>query len=317
MASLVRKDVVLNRLLPIVQHIITDTSDHTRSSCAAVINHLASLLGKEDTVEHLLPMLLQLLRDESSDVRLNVIANLDAISSVIGVDLLSQSLLPAIVDLAEDSKWRVRFAIIEHIPHIATQLGCQFFNEKLNNLCMTWLGDDIYSIRRAATDNLSQLSKQFGEEWTKEHIIPRLDRMHQHTNYLQRMTSLYGLQVLFASLSSGTVEESVLPLVLSMASDPVPNVRLTVARTLQEMLQAHGREMKLGSVTGAITPALVSLCQDSDRDVRFYANKVTHISPCLLLTLYFFFPVGIRRGLVSDQWDSIDAECGEARWVER
>lgn len=274
-ASLVRKDIILGRLLPIINHIITDTSDHTRASCASVINHLSSLLGKEDTVENLLPMLLQLLRDESSDVRLNVIANLDAISSVIGVDLLSQSLLPAIVDLAEDSKWRVRFAIIEHIPHIANQLGCQFFNEKLNNLCMTWLGDDIYSIRRAATDNLSQLSKQFGEEWTSEHIIPRLDRMHLHTNYLQRMTSLYGLQVLFNSLSSQTIEETVLPLVLSMATDPVPNVRLTVARTIQEMIKIHGKDIRLSALTGAITPTLVKLCQDNDRDVRFYANKAS------------------------------------------
>jgi serine/threonine-protein phosphatase 2A regulatory subunit A len=300
-SSLVRKDVILARLLPIVQHIITDTSDHTRSSCASVINHLAPLLGKEDTVEYLLPMLLQLLRDESSDVRLNVIANLDAISSVIGVDLLSQSLLPAIVDLAEDSKWRVRFAIIEHIPHIATQLGCQFFNEKLNNLCMTWLGDDIYSIRRAATENLSQLSKQFGEEWTKEHLLPRLDRMHHHTNYLQRMTSLYGVQVLFPSLSSHTIEEGVLPLVLSMAADPVPNVRLTVARTLQEMLKIHGSEMKLGVITGGITPTLVKLCQDSDRDVRFYANKVSLRPPSLpLLLVTLTTTTGIGGGAVGD-----------------
>jgi serine/threonine-protein phosphatase 2A regulatory subunit A len=115
--------------------------------------------------------------------------------TVFSVELLSSSLLPAIVDLAEDNKWRVRFAIIEHIPHIATQLGSDYFNEKLCNLCMTWLGDDVYSIRKAATENLYKLSLHFGEEWTKEHILPRLDRMHLHTNYLQRMTSLYGLQV--------------------------------------------------------------------------------------------------------------------------
>ena len=68
MCALLRRDVMVTRVLPIVNHIVTDSSDHTRAACAAVINDLASLLGREGTVELLLPMLLQLLRDESSDV---------------------------------------------------------------------------------------------------------------------------------------------------------------------------------------------------------------------------------------------------------
>ena len=68
MCSRIRKDVMIDRVLPIVNQIVTDSSDHARAACAAVINDLASLLGRDGTVEQLLPMLLQLLRDESSDV---------------------------------------------------------------------------------------------------------------------------------------------------------------------------------------------------------------------------------------------------------
>ena len=213
---------------------------------------------------------------------------MDAINAVIGVELLSQSLLPAIVDLAEDSKWRVRHAIIEHIPRIAQQLGCTFFNEKLNNLCMTWLGDDVYSIRRAAANNLCKLAAQFGEEWTKEQIIPRIERMHTHTNYLQRMTALYGIQVLVTSLSQETVEDVIIPIIIHMASDSVPNVRLNVARTLEDIITNTATKFRGNFLQKCVSPTLALLAEDSDRDVRFYSTKVCSISPsivpCAVLT---------------------------------
>jgi len=133
-------------------------------------------------------------------------SNLDALNRVVGVDLLSQSLLPAIVDLAEDAKWRVRLAVIGHIPKLAQHLGGEFFSDKLNALCLTWLGDDVHAVRRAAAENLEMLADHFGEQWSCTQIVPRLESMHVHTNYLQRMTALYAVQVLARSLSRDTVE---------------------------------------------------------------------------------------------------------------
>lgn len=265
--TLLEKATVVNRILPIVQRLISDSSEHVRASVASVINELASVLGREDTVDLLLPLLLTLLRDETSEVRLNIIANLDALNRVIGVELLSQSLLPAIVDLAEDAKWRVRLAVIVHIPKLAEHLGGQFFSEKLNALCLTWLADDVHAVRKAAAENLQKLSMQFGEQWCRQQIVPRLERMHSHTNYSQRMTSLYGAQVLVICLSQGTLTSSILPFVLRMVSDAVPNVRFTVARTLQLMLKAS----KVASEE--VNEALGTLAVDADRDVRFFANK--------------------------------------------
>lgn len=196
------------------------------------------------------------------------------IHNVIGVDLLSQSLLPAIVDLAEDSKWRVRHAIIEHIPKLAEQLGCDYFNEKLSNLCMAWLGDEVYSIRRSAAANLYKLSAHFGEDWTMEYIFPRIEKMQTHANYLQRMTALYGIQVLVKSLSKSCVEKQVLPLVSKLADDKVPNVRLNVARTLLEAMTNSGHNYSSKLLSASVLPLLTRLSSDDDRDVRFYAVKV-------------------------------------------
>mmetsp|Transcript_16067 Transcript_16067/g.16197 ORF Transcript_16067/g.16197 Transcript_16067/m.16197 type:complete len:100 (+) Transcript_16067:14-313(+) len=91
--------------------------------------------------------------------------------------------------------------------------------------------------------------------------------MHSHTNYLQRMTALYGAQVLVTCLSRETLESSVLSFVLNMVGDAVPNVRFTVARTLQLMAKAANIS------SDEVNESLATLAADSDRDVRYFANK--------------------------------------------
>lgn len=305
--SFLRKGTIVSRVIPAVQRLVTDSSEHVRASLASVVNGLATSLGKEDTVERLLPILLLLLRDEVSEVRshpnkysssfyrlicstsispqvrLNIISNLDAMNSVVSVDLLSQSLLPAIVDLAEDGKWRVRLAIIELIPILAKHLGKEYFGDKLSALCMAWLDDGVHSIRRAATENLMQLTELFGEEWAVELIIPRIGRMQMHQNYLHRTTALYVLQVVVRCLSLTAINKKVLPIIILMAADPVPNIRFITAKTIQlvymrcQAIRASSSSLKASNASlytataEELSSVLSKLLQDPDRDVKFYA----------------------------------------------
>jgi len=269
--KLLNKDRIIGKILPITQRLVTDSSEFARASLASVINDLATLLGRDDTVTHLLPMLLLLLRDEMSDVRLSVISNLGAINHVIGIELLSQSLLPAIVDLSEDPKWRVRLAIIEHIPMLAEQLGKEFFSDRLSALCMTWLGDDVYTVRKAAAANLKRLVDLFGHKWSFEQILPRIERLQVHTNYLHRMTALYAVQALVRVLAGEHVEANLLPLVTALAADPVPNVRFTAAKSLAGLHNALAKSMSSSKTSiGALLNGLVT---DTDRDVRYFAKQ--------------------------------------------
>ena len=63
-----RKEVVVNQILPAASRLASDVSEHVRTSLASIINGIAAIVGKDASVEHLLPMLLLLLRDEASDV---------------------------------------------------------------------------------------------------------------------------------------------------------------------------------------------------------------------------------------------------------
>ncbi|KAF9117401.1 hypothetical protein BGW39_002217 [Mortierella sp. 14UC] len=273
-SELIDKDTILNYILPCVRDLVTDTSQHVRAALAMQISGLAPILGKEATTEHLLPLFLQLLKDEFPDVRLNIISKLETVNKVIGIELLSQSLLPAIVELAEDKQWRVRLAIIDYIPLLATQLGVEFFDEKLGALCMSWLGDSVFSIREAATVNLRKLTEVFGVDWAKQTIIPKVLAMGTHPNYLYRMTTIFAITAMAPAVTPEVIRDYILPTVTNLVSDPIPNIRFNVAKSIEALIPVLMQNPDTALlVDQQLKPALIKLSEDSDNDVRFFSQK--------------------------------------------
>ncbi|KAJ3057269.1 protein phosphatase 2, regulatory subunit A [Rhizophlyctis rosea] len=271
-AELIDQESVLREILPCVKDLVTDTSQHVRAALATQISGLAPNLGKDHTIEHLLPLFLQLLKDDAPEVRLNIISKLDRVNEVIGIELLSQSLLPAIVELAEDKQWRVRLAIIENIPLLASQLGVAFFDEKLGNLCMSWLGDCVFSIREAATVNLRKLTEVFGVDWAKQAILPKILEMGRHSNYLYRMTTVFALTGLAQAATPEVLKDLIIPTVVQLANDPIPNIRFNVAKSLEviaPLAKKSGADLDAVGVKGALN----KLNGDSDVDVRYFAAR--------------------------------------------
>ena len=269
-------------VIPALSSLANDQSEFVRKSLASEINNLAPTVGREGTIAELLPLLLLLLRDEVSDVRLGVMGNLKRLHEVIGVDLLAQSLLPAIVELAEDNKWRVRLAVIELVPMLAKQLGEDFFNQRLIGLSLSWLSDCVHQVRVAAASNICALTAQFGEDWFESHILAELKRLvgdHAHT---QRISAIHIIRFLAQTLSTQSFSTMLLPPLRTLAEDRVPNIRLTVAKSLTQICNAQlqvkegqrveGGMQELKEELKKIKGALVA---DSDRDVRFYANLTT------------------------------------------
>ncbi|KAJ3131992.1 hypothetical protein HK100_005820 [Physocladia obscura] len=272
-SAMIDKETVLREILPCIRDLVVDSSQHVRAALATEISGFAPILGKENTIEHLLPLFLQLLKDEASEVRLNIISKLDKVNDVIGIELLSQSLLPAIVELAEDKQWRVRLAIIENIPLLASQLGVKFFDEKLGALCMSWLGDCVFSIREAATTNLRKLTEVFGYDWAKQTIIPKVLAMGQHSNYLYRMTTIFAITTLAHVVNGEVLKDLIVPTVTSLATDPIPNIRFNVAKSMEELVPLLKKTGLSGLLGDPIKPSLLKLSEDKDTDVRFFANR--------------------------------------------
>mmetsp|Transcript_9695 Transcript_9695/g.16828 ORF Transcript_9695/g.16828 Transcript_9695/m.16828 type:complete len:582 (+) Transcript_9695:62-1807(+) len=261
-------DIVLTQMLQYISDLASDNSQHVRASLASVIMGVAPVLGSDKTIEKLVPLFLLLLKDEQAEVRLNIISKLDAANLDLGQ--LSSSLLPAIMELADDKQWRVRLAIIEHIPLLAQQLGVDYFDDKLLNLCMSWLGDTVFSIRDAATNTIKRLTEVFGVEWARQHIIPKVLKYQDNSNYLYRMTVFFAFTVLAPVVGQDVVVQDFLPVIIKLAKqDTVPNIRFNAAKCFQGIIPM----LDTSFVQKEVKPCLVQLLDDQDRDVKYYAQQ--------------------------------------------
>jgi len=138
---------------------------------------------------------------------------------------------------------------------------------------MTWLGDSVYSIREAATTNLKKLTEVFGVDWSQHNIIPKVLALYTHPNYLYRMTTLYAIAGLSTIVGSEVINNTMLPLVVRMAADPVPNIRFNVAKTLHSLIPL----LDTTAVQSKVKPTLSKLFDDSDKDVKFFASQALQL----------------------------------------
>ena len=59
--------------------------------------------------------------------------------------------------------------------------------------------------------------------------------MSKDPNYLHRMTTLFAVNVLVEVCSDDVIKNIMLPVVLELAKDPVPNVRFNVAKSITKL----------------------------------------------------------------------------------
>ena len=65
------------------------------------------------------------------------------------------------------------------------------------------------------------------------------------------------------------ISETMLPVALKMANDPVPNIRFNVAKALGTIIPLVDSQ----NVQQEIKPCLTNLQEDEDSDVKFFATQ--------------------------------------------
>lgn len=105
--------------------------------------------------------------------------------------------------------------------------------------------------------------------------MPKVFEFCSHPNYLYRGTTLLSVSALAPVVGPDVVDSTLLPLVLKLHEDVVPNIRFKVATTLGIL----AKYAEATVVQNRIRPALESLLNDSDKDVRYYANTAIRSLP--------------------------------------
>jgi len=267
-AHLISVEDSVTFLLPSVQKLSVDSSQSVRLAVAADAMMLAPILGKDATASHLLSILFQLLKDDIPDVRLRLISKLDQLTPVMGLGKLSESVIPAIIELGSNKSWRIRLSVIDCIPPLAQQLTLEYFSKYLCDLCFGWLTDNVYAVRTAAVVNITKLTTIFGNDFTMQHVLPKIKSLMQNRNYLHRITVLFYAQQIGGLVSDKTLNEEIIPFVHTLTSDPVANIRYSSALALDILHNKMEKSVKEKS--GQLVAKLVN---DNDPDVKIAANN--------------------------------------------
>eukprot|EP00796_Vickermania_ingenoplastis_P005696 gene5696-4061_t len=242
--------------------LLSDTVGHVRVSLANAVLRSVAHVPKDLWGPTILPACTALLRDEESDVRLALVSGFSSMGSTREAKELAPKLIPVIIELASDTQWRLREVVLQQVPYIITSLESSASD--VLNVCVERLVDRVATIREAAVQSCCKLVAEKGVAWSTQVLFPRVLPIAKDKNYLHRVSlcHLFASLAHVAAMDSGATSKTIWPVILQLRSDPVPNVRLNVAKAVLALLKA-------GKVTAKDADTVLSkLRQDNTVDVR-------------------------------------------------
>ncbi|KAL7698615.1 serine/threonine protein phosphatase 2A regulatory subunit [Lotmaria passim] len=249
--------------------LVSDDVSHVRMSLASAVLKSVAHVPKDLWGTTIIPACTALLRDTEADVRLALVSGFSSMGNTPEAKELAPSLIPVVINLASDSKWRVREVVVAQVPYVITSLGRSA--DQVLQVCVERLTDRVATIRDAAVQSCCKLVAENGSAWAASSLLPQVQNLVTDPNYLHRVVlcHLYAALANVAAFDAATCESSVWPQLVMLQLDPVPNVRLNVAKTIVALSRAEKIPAKLSK------PVLTKLSQDAEVDVQEAATATS------------------------------------------
>ena len=221
-----------------VNILLSDTDSCVRTSIAVSLSSLPQSLSP--FVES---SLIILLNDDDMDVKM---AALQSVASTgVGIEAAAANL----AELIKFSNWRVKKGISEMVPRIAETMAAASFDREMMPLVRDLFEDEAADVRTAITKTLPALVSKFGIAWRNSSVTTMIAKAYTSPDYQLRKSAITAITELQMTIEMSEIIEEA-------ARDPVPNVRMVLARELP-------RESQI----------LKLLQTDADPDVAFYASR--------------------------------------------
>jgi len=259
-----------------------------RRSLSCSLHEMAHILGEETTEIDLLPIFEEMLRD-TAEVSIGVVSNLGKFMGELSPDarLLHLHILPDIVALDGDDtigNWRLRAAMSEQLGTLSGILPDPANEEMLLPLLLRLLKDPASAVRAKSLEAAgvvlqnatkgsfapsSPRSSSSPSSFSWRHgqvggIVTELKLMATNPAWVDRQAYAQLCGAFVGTVDAGVVTDELLPLLLMMVDDPVPNVRRELALSLA-LFQAHpayGRLPDLKKALGVLRKDLdVDVCE--------------------------------------------------------
>lgn len=75
------------------------------------------------------------------------------------------------------------------------------------------------------------------------------------------------------ALTGDVIRDQMIPLAATLAADPIPNIRFNVAKAIGFMVPLLKKSNLQVVLEDSVRPTLTKMLEDTDVDVRFYAQQ--------------------------------------------
>lgn len=287
------------RLIPLVQRLLHDTDPGVTSSALRAVTNASRGTAKD------IPRRYDTDDDDTASIASMQSQTTQTTTSSVGkkpvfLPVLSEEqvlrLLPTLSELSNSKQWRVRQSAVEIVPAL---LGCTDKFEtraEIAHMCIRLMTDRVDTVRKTAAEclclggtGLGSHGEDVSEEWITALVIPQIQSCARDLDYRQRLLCLKMVDVILindvcpakwkdeAANAEGknTPLKELLKLTLSLADDPIANVRLNVGRVLSQVIHVFGED-ECRVIKYALLQQMKKENSDEtrrDQDVNFFATK--------------------------------------------
>ncbi|XP_073539159.1 serine/threonine-protein phosphatase 4 regulatory subunit 1-like isoform X2 [Phyllobates terribilis] len=257
-----------------------DVQWKVRRTLAFSIHELAVILGDKLTAADLVPIFNGFLKD-LDEVRIGVLKHLYDFLKLLHADMRREYLYQLQEFLTTDNvrNWRFRYELAEQLILILELYSPKDVYDYLRVIALMLCSDKVSEVRWIAFKLIVEILRKFyanGENELGINFINELIVQFRHSS------KWVGRQA-FAFICQAVVQEEcmpaeqfvihLLPNLLSLASDPVPNVRVLLAKALKQTLLEKAYFTSLGNPhLDAVEKTVQAMQLDRDQDVRFFST---------------------------------------------
>jgi len=265
----------------------SDMQWKVRRTLASSIHELGVILGQDAVVSDLIPIFNGFLKD-LDEVRIGLLKHLSDFLKLLPLDL-RRDYLPKMSDflyMDNDRNWRFRQELAVQMGQLIPLYTAEEVKTHLAPIAVILIRDKVAAVRTSAVGVHSVMVKTLLEDDQSSGLVRVLladliGELVKSDSWIHRQTyaSLALTLFLESSLEHTQFAQDVLPNLMDLAEDKVPNVRLAVARALKHLRTATYFTKEANPHHATMERVIHTLTEDKDADVRaFFAEPQAYDS---------------------------------------
>uniref|UniRef100_A0A8D0L2R9 Serine/threonine-protein phosphatase 4 regulatory subunit 1 n=1 Tax=Sphenodon punctatus TaxID=8508 RepID=A0A8D0L2R9_SPHPU len=258
----------------------SDMQWKVRRTLAFSIHELAVILGDQLTAGDLVPVFNGFLKD-LDEVRIGVLKHLHDFLKLLHLDKRREYLYQLQEFLVTDNSrnWRFRAELAEQMILLLDVYSTGDIYDYLRPIALSLCADKVSSVRWISYKLVSEMVKKLFLAPTPTFVVDFMSELVEKfcrcPKWSGRQTFVFICQTIIEDdcLTMDQFAEHLLPHLLQLASDRVPNVRVLLAKTLRQTLLE--KEYFLNSINShqeAVEQTIMALQMDDDNDVKYFAS---------------------------------------------